>query len=83
MMNDLIKITGLWLNRTKDGRDYFSGRFGDARILIFENRERASDKMPTHTLFIAPSMAKVQQDQGSRQESPTNSYKPSDNDVPF
>lgn len=82
-MGDLVKITGLWLNRTKDGKEYLSGNFGSARVLIFENRDRVSDKIPTHTLFITSSDPKPQpQDQGPRQERPAN-RPPADEEPPF
>jgi hypothetical protein len=34
----MIKLTGLWAGKTKDGSTYYSGYLGAAKILIFENK---------------------------------------------
>jgi hypothetical protein len=50
-MSDMIKLTGLWLN-TKDGKQYFSGSLGGAKVLIFKNDYKKEDKHPDYNLFL-------------------------------
>ena len=52
-MGDMIKMTQLWKNKDKSGRDYFVGFIGAAKVFIFEDRE-PDDKGRSHTLYIAP-----------------------------
>ena len=63
--NDLVFIGGLWKNQAKDGRDYFSGSFGLGRLLIFEVKERKSEKHPTHSMYVAPGKPKGETSGGS------------------
>ncbi len=52
---DMIKIAPLWKQTSKDGsRTYYSGPFGDAKILMFSNRKKSEDKQPDAYLFVAP-----------------------------
>lgn len=49
----LLKAAGLWRRTSAKGNEYFAGRLGGIKVVILENRERASDDDPTHILFFA------------------------------
>ena len=54
MAFDGIKIGVLYRNRSASGNEYFSGRLGDATLLVMENRESTPEnKLPTHNVFIS------------------------------
>jgi hypothetical protein len=54
-MADRIKLGGLWLNRTRDGREYLTGKLSPTvRILIFQNDFKTNENSPTHVMYLAP-----------------------------
>lgn len=54
-MADRIKLGGLWINKTKDGREYLSGRLSPTvKILIFKNDFRSAENQPSHVMYLAP-----------------------------
>ena len=64
----MIKITGLWVNKDKNGDTYYSGSLGNAKIFIFKNKyKKEGSKEPVANLFIADK----QQNAGTQQ--PNNS----------
>jgi hypothetical protein len=48
-----LKAAGLWQKTSAAGNTYFVGRLGGVKILIFENRDRSDQNVPTHTLYFA------------------------------
>jgi hypothetical protein len=51
--SNLVPITGLWLNETKSGKTYFSGYFGNAKVLIFKNtKKEKGSKQPDYNMCI-------------------------------
>ena len=46
----LLHICGLWENESKSGDTYFTGTWGNIKILIFRNKKPIGEKSPTHTL---------------------------------
>lgn len=78
----LTELCGLWQNVSKNGMLYFSGRIGDAKILIFPVRDHDPEsKKPTHRLLM-------QHAPRHRREAPREDQQPhqrtqSDDDVPF
>jgi len=56
-MSDFVKMAQLWKNQTKEGKDYFVGFLGAAKVFLFEDRE-PDEKGRTHTLYIAPAEPK-------------------------
>ena len=55
MSNDTFRLCGLWKRVGKKGGHYLSGKLGNARLLITQNRD--GDRLansPTHWLLIAP-----------------------------
>jgi hypothetical protein len=54
-MAERIKLGGLWLNKTRDGKEYLSGNLnGNVKILIFKNDYRTAENQPTHVMYLAP-----------------------------
>lgn len=75
MESKLIKIGGLWINKSKDGKTtYLSGNFGFAKILVFKNDKR-NDKDPDYSMMIAEKPKPEPEENGNRQAP--------DDDVPF
>lgn len=68
----MIKLSGLWLNE-KNGKRYFSGTLGDAKVLIFKNDYKTEDKHPDYNMFLAPKpapKAEARQQEQSKDEYP-------------
>jgi hypothetical protein len=56
----MVKLTGLWANKAKDGSTYYSGSLGAARVIILKNAfKREGSKDPDLNLFIAPKPEKA------------------------
>lgn len=53
-MNNMIQLTGLWINTSANGESYMVGYLGNTKVLIFKNRYKTDDKHPDYTLNIAP-----------------------------
>lgn len=54
MSDDKIKLTGLWRNTSANGEEYFSGSLGSAKVLVFGNRYKETDKHPDLIMYLAP-----------------------------
>ena len=76
-MSEKIKLSGLWLNHTQSGDNYFSGTLGSAKLLIFKNtfKEEGSNQ-PDYNLYLAP----VEKKEEAAEELPPT--QPMD-DIPF
>jgi hypothetical protein len=48
-----LKAANLWLKTSAAGNPYFTGRLGGVKVLILENRARASENDPTHHFFLS------------------------------
>jgi hypothetical protein len=53
-MAEMMKVTGLWANKARDGKTYLSGRLGDMRVLIFPNNYKEAENHPSHIMYFAP-----------------------------
>ena len=50
--NNLVKVGAVWLSQD---RTYMSGKFGDAKLLIFKNKfKKEGSKQPDFNMFVAP-----------------------------
>lgn len=75
---DLVPLCGLWLTKSKDGKQYMSGRLGNAKVFVFRNRkkgERGNEKQPDYYVM----MGEWQRAEGERGGPPRRE----DDDVPF
>jgi PhoPQ-activated pathogenicity-related protein len=61
----MIKVTGLWKQQDKNGVTYFSGNFGDARVLIFVNRYKDKPNQPDYIMYLADRNGKPKQEDDS------------------
>ena len=63
MENNKIEIGGLWEQVSKDGKPYYSGSFGRAKLLIFQNKwKEEGSNQPDWKMYIVPA-AKKKEDQ--------------------
>ena len=53
-MAEMMKVTGLWANKARDGKTYLSGTLGSMRVLIFPNLYKEEEKHPSHIMYFAP-----------------------------
>jgi uncharacterized protein (DUF736 family) len=52
--SELVTIGALWTNKDREGRTYYSGKLGDARLLVFENKfKEKGDKTPDYRVYVA------------------------------
>ena len=55
-MNAKIKLTGLWKEKSKDGKDYLSGTMmPGAELLIFPNGFKQKPNEPDYIAYLASS----------------------------
>lgn len=76
----MIKLCGLWKNKTKDGKVYYSGGLTySSNLLLFSNayKESPDDKKPDLILYIGKKEKK--EDNPKTQESED----PGSEDIPF
>ncbi|MEO5348840.1 MAG: DUF736 domain-containing protein [Magnetococcus sp. YQC-3] len=52
MSNTLVKIGAIWEKTSKKGDTFFSGKFGDAQLLILKNNSKKSDKSPDYLVYV-------------------------------
>ena len=58
-----VKLTGLWVNETKDGTKFMSGGAGSARYSIWPNKfAKPNSTDPTHILYVEAPMKKESSD---------------------
>ena len=52
---NLIRLTGLWEIKKRDGKVYYSGKLGhSARVLLFKNDYAMDERDPYFFLCLAP-----------------------------
>ena len=49
----MLKAAGLWAKTSVKGGQYLTGRLGEVKVLVLENRDRQGDDDPSHHLFFA------------------------------
>jgi hypothetical protein len=61
----MVKLTGLWLGKTKAGKSYMSGTLGNAKVMIFKNEfKKEGDNQPDYNVYIAPKADEAARGQG-------------------
>jgi hypothetical protein len=73
--SNLPNVCGLWKQQSKDGTTYLSGVLGNVKIMVFQNRNKTSNRAPDYTLCLAPRAEKKQAN--------SNEPPPPEDDVPF
>ena len=69
--SEMIPITGLWLNESKNGEKYFSGYMGSAKVLIFKNKFKERENQPDYVLYVTAN-PKQQDDQDKQDTTPSS-----------
>lgn len=67
-MSEMKKLTGLWLNETKNGEKYFSGSLGFLKMLIFKNKYKETENHPDYLIYLAPKEEKKTEDEPVKAE---------------
>lgn len=78
----MIKLCGLWKNKTKDGKVYYSGGLTySTNLLLFSNayKENPDDKKPDLILYIGKKEKKEDKQNPKSQDSED----PGSEDIPF
>ena len=59
---DMIRLTGLWKNKAKDGNTFLSGNLnGISSLLVMPNTFKKKENEPDYIVYIKPSEKKVKQ----------------------
>ena len=80
-MSDMIPLGGLWKNKSQNGTVYLSGYLGEAKILVFQVKEKKNDNSPDYKMMLAPKKRDSESqrsDSRQRDEPP-----PADDEIPF
>jgi hypothetical protein len=48
----MLKLTGMWQNKSKSGITYYAGKVGNTRFLLFKNDKGDNEKAPDLQLSI-------------------------------
>ena len=54
MNKEGTRLTGLWKNKTKDGKTYLSGSLGLSRLLVLPNDYKRNEKDPDYNVLLCP-----------------------------
>jgi hypothetical protein len=77
-MAEMLRLCGLWKSTSKRGGAYLSGRLGSAKMMLFKNSQKRTDKDPDYFVCLVPWEF---QQQG--QASGAQNAQRDDDDVPF
>lgn len=50
----MIKVAALWEHKDKNGKIFYTGKFGDASVIILPNGFKKESNQPDYNLFITP-----------------------------
>lgn len=70
----MVSLGGLWLNRDKNGKLYFSGYLGNAKLMIFKNERKEKDNQPDYYMMLA---------NNRKQQATANDLEEENDDIPF
>lgn len=60
----MIKLTGLWKSKTKDGKPMLSGKLGyNTKLIILPNNYKKKENDPDYNVFLAEYKREVQVDE--------------------
>jgi len=76
MRGKMLRCTGLWLTETAAGRTMLSGKWGNIRVVILENRKAEHKNDPTHILYFDEKLQDEERPEPGRRRA-----KPSTDDV--
>ncbi len=68
-MSDMIKLTGLWKGKDKNGNTYLSGGLnGITQLTVMPNTYKKNPKEPDYWLYIRPHKKKADEAPPAKQE---------------
>lgn len=73
---ELVEIMALWENQSESGETYFTGRMGNAKVIVFKNKYKTSDKHPSYRVYVQNPEKK------EKTETPQSSFDENDS-IPF
>lgn len=76
--NEMIELTALWQNNTKNGEIYYSGYLGATKVLVFANKFKKGPKDPSHRVYLTKKEDRQQQQQAQQQQNNQD-----EDDLPF
>ncbi|MGV8123965.1 MAG: hypothetical protein AB2L14_29800 [Candidatus Xenobiia bacterium LiM19] len=79
MSKQWLKLGGLYLNTSKDGRKYFAGYLGNCKICIFKNEDKQGEKDYDYNMMLTERPPK-KSDNGSGEQAPARQQ---EEEVPF
>lgn len=69
----MLKVAGLWLNKSAKGETYFTGTLGNVRVVILKNNFKEKEAEPDYNMYF---------DERKKKETPESGVAES-NDNPF
>lgn len=64
MDKNIVKLGGLWANKTRDGKTFLSGSLGySAQFMVFKNEYKKAEKDPDYIIYLGQKEKKEKQDQ--------------------
>jgi len=74
-MSELLKVTGLWASKDKNGNPVLKGSLGSARVLILKNTYKEKENHPDYDLYL---VKREKKEEGAEKDSTET-----DTDLPF
>ena len=68
-MSDLLPLTGLWRNTSREGKTYWTGRLGGLRVMMFRN-ESTNPKAPEFNVVLGKYLSREELDELEAQKDP-------------
>lgn len=78
-----VQLCALWLNETKDGRQYYRGKLGDAQLLGWIQTEKSSERAPDLRLTLYPDVQARAHRSKPESPAPTKNGDPANDDIPY
>ena len=80
---EIIKIGALWSGKTKNGDPCFTGKMGDAQLLVFRNKFKEQPKQPDYIVYVAKPITKREPSQADIDYGANNPHIVDEDDIPF
>lgn len=71
----MLKLTGLYESKDKNGNSVLTGKVGHLKFIIFKNNFKKSEKEPDFNLFIENTFTKEQKNESTNQKAGIDSQR--------
>lgn len=68
--SNLVEISALWKNTSKNGDTYLSGYMGSSKLLVLKNQFKSKDNEPDYRVYVAPNPKNQQRDETGGDNAP-------------